>query len=353
MNRHIINSESTVSEALKRLNDLSGGVMTLVVVDSSGRMLGTMTDGDIRRALLSDVSLDEPVMAATHCPAEALSVNDMSVERIRDCRDKGIKLLPVVDIEGRPIELLDLTKIVNRLPLRALIMAGGKGERLRPMTLTVPKPLLEIEGKAIIDYNIESLASYGIKDITVATGYLAEKIEQHFSHPVAGVDVKCVREEKPLGTIGAASLLPPSKLEHTLVMNSDLLTTVSYEEMYLRHIEEDASITIAVIPYQVSVPFAILTTKDNSVISLEEKPSYSYFANAGIYIIDDREFENIPRDSRYDATDLIENAIASGRKVTYYPIGGTWIDVGSPADFTHASELMKHHRAMKGSNGIK
>lgn len=222
-------------------------------------------------------------------------------------------------------------------------MAGGKGERLRPLTLTTPKPLLEIGGKAIIDYNIEALASVGIDDITVTTRYLAEQIHQHFATPVAGVKVKCVEETMPLGTIGAAALVSRTEEGNTLVMNSDLLTTISFEEMYMRHIEEVADVTIAAIPYVVSVPYAILTTDGANVNGIEEKPSYSYYANAGIYIFSNKLLDTVPSDSRTDATDLIEQAIDKGLKVVYYPINGTWIDVGSPNDFKQAQDLMRHH----------
>ena len=222
-------------------------------------------------------------------------------------------------------------------------MAGGKGERLRPLTLNTPKPLLEIGGKAIIDYNIEALSSVGINDITVTTRYLAEQIHKHFATPIAGVKVKCVTETQPLGTIGAASLVPRDKEGNTLVMNSDLLTTISFEEMYMRHIEEQADVTIAAIPYVVSVPYAILTTDGVTVNGIEEKPSYSYYANAGIYIFSNKLLDTVPSDSRTDATDLIEQAIDKGLKVVYYPINGTWIDVGSPNDFKQAQDLMRHH----------
>ena len=218
------------------------------------------------------------------------------------------------------------------------------------MTLTTPKPLLKIEGKAIIDYNIEALAECGVSDITVTTRYLAEQIHEHFRLPVAGVQVKCVTEDKPLGTIGSAALVRVEGDGNTLVMNSDLLTTVSFEEMYLRHIREDADITVAVIPYQVSVPFAIITTDGPQITGIEEKPAYSYFANAGIYIFANRLLRSLPTDRRTDATDLIADTIAAGGKVVYSPVNGTWLDVGSPADFEQASQLMRHYNNLRGND---
>ncbi len=271
------------------------------------------------------------------------------MEFLRDCRNRGIKLVPRLNADGSLAEIIDLNATRTRLPLGAILMAGGMGERLRPLTLTTPKPLLEIEGKAIIDYNIEALAAVGVSDITVTTRYLAEKIEEHFAAPVAGVQVKCVKEDQPLGTIGAARLADIPAEGNTIVMNSDLLTTISFEELYLKHKSSEADATIAVIPYQISVPYAILTLDGERVTGIEEKPSYSYYANAGIYIFNNRLLRGLPADKRVDATDLLEQIMADGARVAYYPIKGTWIDVGSPVDFKQATELMRHHKNLTNS----
>lgn len=349
MKQNIIASSATLLEAINQLNELSGSAMTLFVTDNSGKMIGTLTDGDIRRALIRGVGLhdeaSEAVNTSFHSVTGPLSSDTVAI--LKNFRMKGIRVVPRLDSSGNIIEIIDLKKTPARLPVRALLMAGGLGERLRPMTLTTPKPLLKIEDKCIIDYNIEALAAAGINDITVATRYLAESIEEHFKTPVAGVSVKCVRESSPLGTIGAASLLPEQSPDGaTLVMNSDIITSISFEEMFLKHKSRNADITIAVVPYQVAVPFAILTLDGEKVTGLEEKPSYSYYANAGIYLIKNSILASVRPDTRTDATDLIEQTIAKGGNVTYYPIEGTWIDVGSPTDFNLAQEIMRHHRAL-------
>lgn len=346
---HEIDHRCTLLEALGKLNSLPGPEMTLFVTDGQGCVTGSLTDGDIRRALLGGASLDSCCGRAALKNFRYVREGQPEVAALREFRSRGITLIPVLDAEGRLTDILDLSARRTVLPLKAVLMAGGLGERLRPATLTTPKPLLEIEGKAIIDYNAEALAACGIRDITVCTRYLAEKIEEHFSRPVAGVQVKCVREDKPLGTIGAVALTDVAAGEgSTLVMNSDLLTTISFEEMYLRHKAERADITIAVVPYSVSVPYAILTLDaddPSAVRGIEEKPSYSYYANGGIYIINNDVLRTLSPDERTDATDLIERALAAGRRVTYYPIKGTWIDVGSPVDFRQAGELMRHHNS--------
>ncbi len=344
---HIISAGSTLLEALDKLNGLSGGAMTLFAVGEDGRLLGSLTDGDVRRAFLNGADTSSPVSAAMNRACRSVS-GTPDPALLRSLRNIGITLVPVVSHDGRVDDIIDLSGGRTRVPLRALIMAGGKGERLRPATLDTPKPLLKIEGKAIIDYNVEALSACGISDITVSTRYLAEQIDSHFSRPVAGVNVRTVREETPLGTIGAAAMLPASPLD-TLVMNSDLLTTASFEEMYLRHRDSGADATVAVIPYQVSVPYAVLTLDpedSDRVCGIEEKPAFSYYANAGIYIMRPDVLAMIRPGERTDATDLLERAIAVGRKVTYYPVDGTWIDVGSPVDFRQASELMRHINSM-------
>lgn len=341
MNRHIINEHATLVEALGKLNALSGEVMTLLVTTDDGRMTGTLTDGDSRRALLAGVTLDEPVTRAMHRDFKWLDASGVNVGALKEMREKGIRLIPILDADRRIVRIIDTRLTRTVLPLTAILMAGGKGERLRPLTLDTPKPLLKVGDKAIIDYNIEALAAVGITDISVTVNYLADKIVEHFSNPVAGVSVKCVAETSAMGTMGSASLIDHPAGGNTVVMNSDLLTTISFEEMYMRHVAEKADITIAAIPYNVSVPYAILSTDGARVTALEEKPTYAYYANAGIYIISNALLDTIPAQGRTDATDLIEKAIADGRRVVYFPIDGTWIDIGSPTDYRHACELIR------------
>lgn len=344
MHRHLIDQDAPLIDALNKLNALPGGAMTLMALASDGRMVGTLTDGDIRRALLRGVALTAPVAEAMRRNFRSLRTGEDCVEPLRTMRSKLLRLIPVLDAQGRLVEIIDTEVTTTRLPLTAILMAGGKGERLRPLTLTVPKPLLPVAGRPIIDYNIEALARVGITDITVTVNYLAEQLEAHFAEPVAGVKVNTVREQFPMGTIGSAALATIPPAGDTIVMNSDLLTTARFEEMYLHHRQTGAMITIAAIPYGISIPYAILTTEGNRVTALEEKPSYSYYANAGIYIINNSLLRGIPADKRTDATDLIEQAIADGLHVSYFPLDGTWIDIGSPADYAHASDLMAKFR---------
>ncbi len=350
MKKHIIASDASLLEALDRLNGLSGGAMTLFVTEPDGKMAGTLTDGDIRRALLGGASLDSAAADAAMRGFRFVTEGTIDAGALRRYRSEGIVLIPVLDGNGHLKGVLDLSRQRSCLPLKAVLMAGGKGERLRPLTEHTPKPLLQIEGKAIIDYNVEALAACGITDISVTTRYLAEQIERHFEKPVGGVMEKCVCEDSPCGTIGAVALTDAASDPdgNTLVMNSDLLTTISFEDFYLHHRDSGADITVAVVPYQVSVPFAILAIdpeKPDFVSGIEEKPSYSYYANAGIYIFSNKILQQLVPGKRCDATDLISDALKQGARCAYFPIKGTWIDVGSHVDFRQAAELMRHHNS--------
>lgn len=335
--KNLLLQTESLFDALKALNALSGDVMTLLVTDGDGRMVGTLTDGDVRRALLAGRALDAPVSEAMHRNFRSLTPSSGPAE-IRAARRAGIALLPVLDGDRRIVSVLNLAEQRTRLPLRAVLMAGGRGERLRPLTDTTPKPLLPLGDRTVIDHNIAALRRCGVGDICVTTRYLAEQIEEHFRD----TEVHCVRESAPLGTIGALALLPePADPDGvTLLMNSDLFTTIDFEEFYLQHIADGNDITIATVSHTVSIPFAVLTTDGPLVTGIDEKPVYTHYANAGIYLIANRLLRNLKAE-RLDAPDFISEQIAAGARVGYFPITGTWLDIGTPADYRQAQELLK------------
>ena len=328
--------------ALEKLNALSGGIMTLLVVDGTGRLVGTLTDGDVRRALLRGDSMQSRVSDVMRREFRYLSAENPDNQAFLEMRQMGLRLIPLVDENGRLKGTIDTRQTRALLPIRALLMAGGRGERLRPLTLTTPKPLLKVGNKPIIDRNIAILAAYGITDVTASVNYLAEQFEEKFSEPCEGINVNVVREPFAMGTIGSASLLPEADPDGcTLVMNSDLLTSIRLDEMYNLHQRTRADITLAVTPYNVSVPYAIVDMDDNgNVVGLSEKPSFSYFANAGIYLFSNRVLASLAKDKYRDAPDLIKEAIAQGKTVSTFLIDGTWLDIGSPAEYARACSLM-------------
>lgn len=344
LSRHAIRSRATVREALVALNNLSGDSMTVFVVDDDGRMVGSLTDGDIRRAIIAGSTTDDKVadiafrnfiwLAADASPKEKYAT-------VGKARKRHINLLPILS-EGKLTGILDLRKIKSAIPVDAVLMAGGRGERLRPLTLSTPKPLLEVGGKPIIDYNVESLLRHGVENIFVTVNYLKEQIIEHFADPKWEGKVKCIEEPCRLGTMGSVALIDDFKSDHVIVMNSDLLTNIDFDRLWRHHVECEARLTMSTVPYTVSVPFAILRTDGDRVTGLEEKPTFNHFANAGIYMIDREALASIKKGEYLDAPDFVENLIKNWQKVSHYSIEGTWIDIGSPDDFRYANEITRN-----------
>jgi NDP-sugar pyrophosphorylase family protein len=216
-------------------------------------------------------------------------------------------------------------------------MAGGRGQRLSPLTDSVPKPLLVVGDKPIIDHNISRLAQYGIDDYWISVKYLGEQIESYFGNGLArGININYVWEDQPLGTIGAVSQINNFQHDFILVSNSDLLTNLDYEHFFLDFIKRDADISIVTIPYQVNIPYAVLETNEGAVVDFKEKPTYTYYSNGGIYLIKKSALNLIPKNKNYNATDLIEVLIKNRQKVISYPLVGYWLDIGNPEDFEKA-----------------
>lgn len=344
MARHIVKGNFSIRETLVALNNLSGDSMTVFAVDEHGRLIGSVTDGDIRRAIIAGHTPDDDTASIAFRKYTALSADASPKGRyevVAKARERHLNLLPIID-DGMLVDILDLRKIKAAIPVDAVLMAGGRGERLRPLTLKTPKPLLEVGGKPIIDYNVESLLRHGVRKVYVTVNYLKEQIIEHFADPRWEGRVVCIEEPYRLGTMGSVALIDDFISDHVIVMNSDLLTNIDFERLWRHHIDSDASLTMSTIPYTVSVPFAILRTDGDRVTGLEEKPTYNHFANAGVYMIERRAVCSIKKGEYLDAPDFVEKLIDSGQKVSHFAIEGTWIDIGSPDDFRYANEIMRN-----------
>ncbi len=341
--RYIINQNETLLQALSRINSIGEGPLVLFAVDDSHKMVGTLTDGDSRRALIAGASVTDPISKVINRNFQSLTEGiDYDVRHLHEQREKKMHLVPILDIERHIVDIINLERYKTVLPIDAVLMAGGKGERLRPLTDTTPKPLLPVGDKAIIDHNIDRLISYGVKNISVTVNYLKEQLEEHFFKPRGEVLVRTVREPKFLGTIGSIKFVKEFYNDTILVMNSDLFTNINYEDFYLHFKEHDAEMSVAAVPYTVSVPYGIFDLEGRNIQGLKEKPTYNYYANAGIYLIKRRALDEIPEDVFYNATDLIEKLIAENKKVIRFPLNGTWIDIGNPQEYKKANELIKH-----------
>ena len=343
-NKYIIHQNQTLLDALKQINALWTGPLVLFVVDNKECMVGTLTDGDARRALTSGASVQDKVGVIMNTKFKFIREGEGEiVAELHKQREMKMRLVPILKKDNTISDIINLEEYITKLPIDAVLMAGGKGERLRPLTLETPKPLLKVGDKCIIDHNIDRLISYGVKHISVTVNYLKEQIEEHFSVPRGEVMVQTVREPKFLGTIGSIKFVENFYNDTVLVMNSDLFTNINYEDFFLHFKEHDADMSVAAVPYSVQVPYGIFKIEDRrNITGLVEKPTYDYYANAGIYLIKKSALDLIPEDTFFNATDLIEALIAAGRKVIRFPLNGTWVDIGNPQEYKRANDMVKH-----------
>lgn len=342
IDEHIISDKSSIKEALEQLNSVSTG-LTLFVTDKDNKILGTITDGDIRRGLISNVSLETCVTGIMNKNFKYLLRYNYTLDDVNHIKADGISLVPVVDDEKVLKKIVDISKRKSLLPVDAVIMAGGEGRRLRPLTEKLPKPLLKVGSKPIIEYNIDRLAGFGIENVFISINYLGNLLVDYLqdgSHK--GINIHYIRENKPMGTLGSISKIENFYHNDVLIINSDILTNIDFEDFYKEFIYKSADMAVAITPYKIDVPYAVLETKDDYITSFKEKPTYTYYCNAGIYLLKKEVLETIPKDDFFNATDLIEELISKTKKVIYFPILGYWLDIGKHEDYLQAQEDVKH-----------
>jgi len=333
---HLILNGSSLKDALVRLNELAPDSI-LFVVDQDDKLIGSLTDGDVRRGLLKDFNISSRIDEIIQPNPRFIRKGEHDIHKIIAYREKLFRILPVVDAEMKVVNVINLRTIRSYLPIDAVIMAGGRGQRLQPLTDTIPKPLLMIGDKPIIEHNLDRLAAFGIDDFWVSVNYLGEQIEEYFGNGNhKNVKIEYVWEREALGTIGAVSKIENFKHDYVLVTNSDLLTTIDYEHFFLDFIKQKADLAVLTIPYQVTIPYAVLETKDGMINSLIEKPTFTYYSNGGVYLMKKGMLHHIPKNSFFNSTDLMESLINKNFKVISYPFSGYWLDVGKHEDFEKA-----------------
>lgn len=340
--KHLIRTNSPIKAALAQLNELALDAI-LFVVDDEEKLLGSLTDGDIRRGFLKGLTLDDAVNKFLQQNPKFLQKGAYTIDEVINYRNKNFKVIPVLCKEGKIVNIINFRFSKSYLPVDAVLMAGGRGERLRPLTDNTPKPLLKVGNKPIIEHNIDRLISYGIDDVWISVRYLGEQLEEYFDNGSSkSISIKYVWENEPLGTLGAVSKIKDFQHDYIMVSNSDLLTNLDYEEFFLDFLKNDASLSVVSIPYTVNVPYAVLETENNCIKSFKEKPTYTYYSNGGIYLLKKEVLEFIPENSFYNTTDLMELLIEKGLKVNSYPLRGYWLDVGKHEDFKKAQEDIDH-----------
>jgi len=339
--KHIISENTQIKEALLILNKLASDAI-LFVVNKEQQLIGSLTDGDVRRGLLKKLNIDDVVKLFIQEHPKCIRKDNYNIQDIIELRENNFKIIPIIDKYKKITNILNFRIQKSYLPVDAVIMAGGLGSRLKPLTDAVPKPLLKVGDKSIIDHNIDRLQNFGVDDYWLSVRYLGEQLEAHLGDGASrSINMKYVWEDEPLGTIGAVSKIDDFKHDYVLVTNSDILTNLNYENFFLDFIEKDADMSVVTIPYVVGIPYAVMETNNNHVISFKEKPKYTYYSNGGIYLIKRAIINRIPKDVLYNSTDLMQALIESGNKLISYPIHQYWLDIGKHEDFEQAQKDIK------------
>ena len=343
---YCVSPESAVREVIAQIERNSDGLA--LVVDAERHLLATVTDGDIRRAILAGVDLDGSVGSLPdgrpprgyEQPVTAPQ-GTSTVRLLQLMGEHAIRHVPLLNSEDRIVAIASLSRLGKSrdLPLHAVIMAGGLGTRLRPLTDALPKPMLPVGGRPLLQHTVERLRDTGICNIHITTHYKADKITAHFGDGGSyNAAVQYSHEDQPLGTAGALKQIDVRENEPLLVINGDVLTTVNYRAMLEYHREHQAQLTMGIRRYVIKVPYGVVECEGPDVRELREKPEVGFFVNAGIYLVEPLACQEIPDGQRFDMTDLINLLITQGQRVVSFPIHEYWLDIGRIEDYERAQE---------------
>ena len=336
--QHLINKKSSLSEALTRLNTLDKDTI-LFVVDEEDKLIGSLTDGDVRRGMIKGLNASSELVLFIQDAPKYILKDNVFLEKVIEFRKNNFKIIPVLNSENKIVDIVNFRLQYSCLPIDVIIMAGGLGSRLKNLTKEIPKPLLKVGSKPIIEHNIDSLANYGAKNFHISVRHMANLIIDKIGNGSSkSIEISYLEENKPLGTVGSASMIKDFQNEVILLTNSDILTDLNYEEFYLDFIKNNADMSMVTIPYNVNIPYAVIKSEDNYVKSIVEKPTYTYYSNAGIYLLKKIMIDKIPKDERFDATDLMDIIIKENLKLISYVHNGYWLDIGRPEDYQRAQK---------------
>jgi len=342
MERHLkafIAPTAPITEAIRIIDE--SRLLIALVVDADNRLLGTITDGDIRRGILGSIPLDAPVSKIMNAEPRVTPEGADDSARLAMMRDVEIDQLPVVNPEGGVIGLIllkDLATAEQGPSNWVLLMAGGTGSRLRPMTESTPKPLLKVGPKPLLETIIECFTEYGFRRFYVSVNYKAEQVKEYFGDGGRwGVEIRYIEENKRLGTAGALGLIPAPPEEPLIVMNADLLTKVNFKSLLDFHRKHKAQATMCVREYDFQVPYGVVNIQNHLLAGIEEKPVQTFFVNAGIYVLEPELLRLVPENGHMDMTDLFELLIEAGHDTAVFPVREYWLDIGRIDDLERAN----------------
>lgn len=318
----------------------------VLVVNDESKLLGTITDGDVRRALISGKSMESLALDVMQKDFISVSTKQLKdIDLIKLMNEKGISQIPIIDEFGILVDLrlLDEKAPTETFSTPVVIMAGGLGTRLRPLTDNCPKPMLKVDGKPMLEIIIESLIQQGFVNFYLAINYLGEQIVSYFkdgSH--LGVNIFYMKENKRLGTAGALSLLPQLD-ESMIVMNGDVLTTTDYKGLLSFHHKQGGLMSVCVREHQTEVPYGVIDLDGGEVSGFIEKPRYNDFVNAGIYSINPEVLKYLEYSEYKDMPELMKDLLQDGKKISAFPLHEYWMDIGMHSEFKQASGDYIHH----------
>ncbi len=345
-----IDEKSSIHDVIARLNTFNHEKsFVLFVLDAQGKVLGSVSDGDVRRALLEGKKLDSSVKEAMNTEFFSITSFNDYID-IKKLKKNNYMIIPYLTEDKHIIDFIEIDKYKAFLPLDAFILAGGKGLRLQPHTYSCPKPLLELDNKAIIAHNVDRLIKFGIKNFYISVNHLKDQIISYINENYRDKNIKIyfIEEEKPLGTMGSMSLV--GNVENVenfenndiLIINADILTNIDFEDFYTSYKQNNSSFSIATFDVKVDIPYGVLEVQSNQIIDIVEKPSYNYPSSAGIYLMQKEYVKLIPKDTYFDATDFIKLLIEKSYKVTHFPILDYWLDIGNNANYAKAKQDIKY-----------
>ncbi len=344
-----VSLDDTLLQVMERINDNGEGIA--LVLGEGGGLISTITDGDLRRAVLAGWDLHHPVRAWFTASSKSAPITAPagSSERtlLRLMRKHDLRHIPLLDEAGKVMDLACLSDLIRSresddLELSAVVMAGGEGKRLRPLTEHTPKPMLPVGKKPVVERIIGQLRDAGIRRVHLATRYKAGAFTEHFRDGAGfGVAINYVTEEEPLGTAGVLGTMRGSK-EALLVVNGDILTRLNYRAFVRFHRENGADMTVGLRRYDINIPYGVIETDGIAIRGVQEKPTQKLFVNAGIYLLEPAAIAHVPEGKHYDMTDLIGELIARGRRVVGFPISEYWLDIGRHADYEQAQDDLRN-----------
>ena len=343
--KFVVNEDISPIDALYKLNEIGkSGIskLTLFIENRDNKIIGTITDGDIRRAILTNKNLDFKIKDICNRDFIYEIESDGYID-LNKARNKGIFLLPILTKTNKLSRIVDLKRTKSLLPLECVIMAGGRGKRLSPLTDKIPKPLLSLGNTTIIEQNIDKLISFGIKKFHISINYLGNLIKDKLGDGSdKGIEIKYIEEDKPLGTAGSISKINQINSPNIILINADILSNIDYHSMYKLFVNTNSKMTVASFEYKYDIPYAVLENKNNIVSAFKEKPSMLYSTNAGIYMLSKSLIHMIPNNKFFDITDLMELLLKNKIKLTNYNLKGYWIDIGKPIDYEKAKEFYNY-----------